>query len=661
MERQDENRNPIKEYAGILVDYSRDRDLPEQGKALLTRKGFYKKDHENSPQETFARAATSYCFGDYEFAQRIYDYVSKGYFTFASPVLSNAVDISWPTFSEDQFEEASEWLAENVEPEGMPISCFVAGTPVFTKYGLKNIEDVKEGDLVLTHRGRFRRVIKTRESLSSDLYRIQSTRNTTELTVTGNHRLLTNNGWKRVDEIRKGVDLLANSSYIEKKLVEELTLNLEFEKKVQYNSGSYVAKDLGDSVVIDTDLAWAIGFWFAEGSTSDNGQVRVTHGDPEPCNKWQEIISDKLDLNGTYYQQKNKNWWVGEVNSVGLQRVFDKIFGKGCKAKTLPKEWMEISWEKGIFESFLEGFYLGDGFKTTKCKMFELTNVPLVSQIVLLLMEHGYDVAGQYRKYGHFNKVKGNNVYNGVVSYRDRYGIEKLSVRSGVPMTDGLIYSSVKKLERVSDTRDTLVYDLQVEEDESFSAAGIIAHNCFLSYTPDSKEGLVKTRSETAWLSMMGGGIGVYMANRSPDEKSTGVMAHLRGYDADCLSYKQTSSRRGSLAAYLDITHPEIMQFIDIRNPVGGDANQKCFNLNNAVNIPDSFMEALIKGEDYELVDPKHGPTGKYLNAAEVWRKIMETRYETGEPYIMFTDNVNRQLPDWIRNPLYQVRQSNLC
>ena len=298
--------NSVEEYLGIVVDYSRDNNLPEQGKALLTGKGFYKKDYEKSPQQTFARAATCYSFGDYEFAQRIYDYASKGWFTFASPVLSNAVDITWPTFGKDEFEDASEWLEENVDPDGMPISCF-------------------------------------------------------------------------------------------------------------------------------------------------------------------------------------------------------------------------------------------------------------------------------------------------------------------------------------------------------------------LSYIPDTKEGLVEARSEAAWLSMMGGGVGIYASNRSPDEKSTGVMAHLRGYDADTLSYKQTASRRGSMAAYLDIDHPEIMNFMSMRNPVGGDQNKKCFNLNNAVVIDDKFMEAVIKGNEYELNDPKHGPTGRYLDAREVWETLMETRYETGEPYIMFKDNVNRQIPEWITRPLYHVSQSNLC
>lgn len=296
----------IREHLGVIIDTNRDKEIPEQGFSMLTKKGFYKKDHEVSPQESFARAATCYSFGDYEFAQRIYNYASNEWFVNASPVLSNAVEVEWPSFTVDQFEEAGDWLEENVTPDGMPISCF-------------------------------------------------------------------------------------------------------------------------------------------------------------------------------------------------LTRVGDK------------RKW------------------------------------------------------------------------------------------------------------------------------------------------------LVETRSETEWLSMMGGGVGVYFANRSPDEKSTGVMAHASGYDADTLAYKQKESRRGSIAAYLDIDHPEILPFIRMRDPVGGDTNKKCFNLNNAVVITDKFMHAMIKGEDYELIDPKHGATGRYLNAREVWELILQMRFETGEPYIMWKDTVNRKIPEWILNPHYTVSQSNLC
>lgn len=293
-------------YLGIDIDYSRDKDLPEQGLAMLTGKGFYKRDNEISPQQSFARAATCYCFGDYELAQRIYDAASRKWFTFASPVLSTALDIVWPSFAKTEFQKASDWLSANVTPDGLPISCF-------------------------------------------------------------------------------------------------------------------------------------------------------------------------------------------------------------------------------------------------------------------------------------------------------------------------------------------------------------------LSMIPDNKEGLVSTRAEVAWLSMMGGGVGVYAANRSPDNKSTGVMSHLKGYDSDTLSYRQTASRRGSMAAYMDISHPEIQSFVQMRNPVGGDTNKKCFNLNNAVNIPDDFMWAVLDGKDYELVDPKHGPTARTVNARELWEELLTVRYETGEPYLCFIDTINNNLPPQITNPRYRVVQSNLC
>lgn len=296
----------VVDYLGIKIDYSRDALIPEQGMALLTGKGFYKKDWETSPQQSFARAATCYCFGDYAHAQRIYDAASLEWFTNASPVLSNAVEVQWPEFKLTEFAEAAAWLKNNVTPDGLPISCFL-----------------------------------------------------------------------------------------------------------------------------------------------------------------------------------------------------------------------------------------------------------------------------------------------------------------------GMI--------------------------------------------PDNKKGLVTARSEAEWLSMMGGGVGIYAANRSPDDKSTGVMAHLRGYDADTLAYRQTATRRGSMVAYLDINHPEVKSFLQMRNPIGGDANKKCFNLNNALNIPDSFMLSVILNEQYELVDPKHGPTGRFLDANKIWEEMLNMRYETGEPYMLWTDTVNRNLPKQITNPEYRVRQSNLC
>lgn len=296
----------VVEHLGIVIDYAKDRAIPEQGLALLTGDGFYKREGEGSPQESFARAATCYSFGDYEFAQRIYNYLANQDFMMASPVLSNAVEVIWPDFTEEQFEEAAEWLEHNVTPDGMPISCF-------------------------------------------------------------------------------------------------------------------------------------------------------------------------------------------------------------------------------------------------------------------------------------------------------------------------------------------------------------------LSKISDNKRSLVETRKEAAWLSMLGGGVGIWAANRSPDAKSTGVMAHLAGYDSDTIAYRQTPTRRGSMAAYMDILHPEQHMFIAMRDPTKGDPNKKCFNLNHGVTIPDAFMEAVIREEEVELVDPKHGPTGKMVKATDIWEEVLQTRKDTGEPFMLFIDTVNRNLPKWITKPTYHVGQSNLC
>jgi ribonucleoside-diphosphate reductase alpha chain len=185
--------------------------------------------------------------------------------------------------------------------------------------------------------------------------------------------------------------------------------------------------------------------------------------------------------------------------------------------------------------------------------------------------------------------------------------------------------------------------------------------SCFLANIPDTREGLVNTASECRWLSMMGGGVGLYAGMRAVDEKSTGVMSHMRTYDADAKAFKQGETRRGSYAAYLPIDHPEILSFIDMRNPIGGDPNTKCFNLNNGVNITDKFMQCVVSGDKYELRDPKHGATGRFLDAREVWMKILEVRKDTGEPYLEFIDTVNNNKPSWITNRNYLVVQSNLC
>jgi ribonucleoside-diphosphate reductase alpha chain len=193
--------------------------------------------------------------------------------------------------------------------------------------------------------------------------------------------------------------------------------------------------------------------------------------------------------------------------------------------------------------------------------------------------------------------------------------------------------------------------------------------SCFLVSVPDTKAGLVDSLSETNWLSMLGGGVGVYFATRGADEKSVGVIPHLKVYDDSCLAFKQGSTRRGSYAAYLDISHPDIMDFLDMRKETG-DQRRRCLNLHNAVNIPDSFMK-LVEGrmldpkfdDTWELKDPVSGKVHEKVSASELWIKLLDLRAGVGrgEPYILFTDNVNNQVKPVLRERGYKVNQSNLC
>ena len=191
--------------------------------------------------------------------------------------------------------------------------------------------------------------------------------------------------------------------------------------------------------------------------------------------------------------------------------------------------------------------------------------------------------------------------------------------------------------------------------------------SCFLPYLPDSSEGLVSTLSEVNWLSMLGGGVGIGIGIRSSDDKSTGVMPHLKIYDASSLAYRQGRTRRGSYAAYLDISHPDIIQFLEMRRPTG-DPNMRTLNLHHGINITDDFMSILEKSmvdkdfdDSWELKDPHDSSVREVVSAKELWQRILETRMMTGEPYIHFIDTSNRLMPDFQKQKGLSIKQSNLC
>ena len=199
--------------------------------------------------------------------------------------------------------------------------------------------------------------------------------------------------------------------------------------------------------------------------------------------------------------------------------------------------------------------------------------------------------------------------------------------------------------------------------------------SCFLNYVDDSREGITNHYTENAFLSSAGGGIGGCWndvrsvgTKTSAGSESTGVIPFLKVVDAEMLAFSQGVTRRGSYAAYLDMSHPEIEEFLDIRKPTGGDINRKSTNLHHGVLIGDDFMQLIenatkVEGFDdsWELIDPHTGRVVKTVSAKTLWVKLIQNRVETGEPYIMFKDTVERALPDFQKEKGLKVHHSNLC
>ena len=191
--------------------------------------------------------------------------------------------------------------------------------------------------------------------------------------------------------------------------------------------------------------------------------------------------------------------------------------------------------------------------------------------------------------------------------------------------------------------------------------------SCFLNYIDDTAEGLVENLSETNWLSMLGGGVGIGFGIRSSDDKSTGVMPHLKTYDSSCLAYRQGRTRRGSYATYLDISHPDVIMFLEMRKPTG-DPNVRCLNLHHGINISDRFMELIERcmtdpdaDDGWNLIDPHSGEIRDTVSAKALWQKILELRMETGEPYLHFIDTSNKHVPEFQKDLGLKIHQSNLC
>jgi len=185
--------------------------------------------------------------------------------------------------------------------------------------------------------------------------------------------------------------------------------------------------------------------------------------------------------------------------------------------------------------------------------------------------------------------------------------------------------------------------------------------SCFLTYVPDTLEGLISHSSELRWLSVFGGGVGGHWSDvRTVSDIAPGPMPFIHTVDADMIAYRQGKTRKGSYAAYMDVSHPDIIEFLNMRIPTG-DVQRKALNLHNAINITDEFMNAVMDNTDFDLRDPKDQAVKESINARKLWERILETRFRTGEPYLNFIDTANKYLPEPLKDLGLKINGSNLC
>lgn len=256
----------------------------------------------------------------------------------------------------------------------------------------------------------------------------------------------------------------------------------------------------------------------------------------------------------------------------------------------------------------------------------------------------------------------------GLATLQDRYLLPDEGPQDAFARVAKAYADSAEHAQRLYDYMSRLWFVPSTPVLANGGATRALPISCFLNEVEDSMGGITSTWNENIAISANGGGIGTNWSSvRSIGEKvgikgkTTGIVPFIVVQDAMTRAIDQGSQRRGAAAVYLNIWHPEIEEFIEIRRPTGGDPKRKALYLHNAVVIDDVFMRAVEKDEMYDLKSPKTGATVKQAKARDVWIRLLTSRIETGEPYILYIDNVNKALPEFQRKAGLSVRMSNLC
>lgn len=637
--------------------------LNEESRTMLERGYLMKNQTTKQKLELITNYAASFYKNNEGLAERFLELFERGWTSLSSPI--------WANFGQGR---------------GLPISCVTGDTWINTVNGGKMAKDIVIGDMVLTHKNRFKPVIDvipTKEK--SGIYKLKVGTRMTDLFITGNHVILTNEGWVRVDELEKEKHLIATNGSLDYEC-ENYTINMseytDYEyvikegkicKSIENKSEKSKKRNLSNDYVtyysrvnhmvnVDNDLSWAFGIWFAEGSVTKNKKnepngISITINNKDEkwvAEKWVNIIKDKFNLNGTVKEKitirngKEVSWMVVTISSKIIGNLFNS-FGDGCKHKVLPSWLMNLP--KSRINSLIDGLLVGDGTNVRgHSNKITLSNPQLILQMYNMGLKTDKTMLLQMKET--VSKLSTNEYNYSLMFTGLTNSLRKKTINSGIKFHDGLIYCPIKELILTDKIED--VYDFTVEDDHSFSCSGVVVHNCFNSHVPDNLEGIYGKVHEVAIMNQQGGGTSGYFGDLraigsdiSSGGKSSGMMSFASLFDQTAKVVSQSGVRRGAFAGYLPIDHDEIENFIDIRHEAS-----ELQTMFTGVTVSNQWMNEMIGNGKKNGGDKKK---------RDIWAKVLKSRKEKGIPYIFFEDNVNDNVPQIYKDLKLKVKSSNLC